>query len=269
MANIIKQSIKKLFFCIRNNKKIFLCILILQAFFIASLLYINLLYLMPIITKSMEINELLERENLDDKSISINLIQQKPTLENAMLIGQNYIIIKDKLKYLIIFSTAAYIIINSLIWHFSISLTEDSSSLRSIVKNFFIYFYRFFILNLGFLILLFLMLIPNENSEKNYYLIIIVSVILIYFLYVGNTLLSKIKIKDIHKKIFKIAILKVHFVFFAILIIIAINFGAFGLLFFSIEYNIYLMILSTLVVLIIIVLSRLFFILFVNELRQR
>jgi|TARA_Y100000310_G_scaffold341477_1_gene440737 hypothetical protein len=249
--NIILNSLKESTLLVKTNKKTFSLILILQLLFFLFIGMANAFYQPIILQHAMNIIEYMESLNLNADAAGIEMLKEKiPLGDDPLLISRNYNAILKNVAFLSISIFAIFALLNGLIWHFSSNM--GNKNIFSI-KNILAYLSRFVIASL---ILSFFFYLLAYNALKvffssflsvepmNFIPLLIIAVIAIYFVYIAIPILDKIKIKNLIKKTLLIGTKR----FFAVLasyLIILISIVLLSLLlFYSIEKNLFLALVS-------------------------
>lgn len=215
--------------------------------------------------------EYVDKQSLDDVSFGLSILQQKSPLgDDPLLISRNYDNIIYNLKFLVFYTLLAFILLNGFIWFLTCSLVNKKS-----MKNFFVYLFKFGLITLIFSVLIYLFtysslksyLNPVSGNETSSIVFpLLITLALFYFMYVAFSLLDKIELKNLFKKLFAIGIKKAHLILLAYFIIILLVILFSSLLVYLIEKNIFLLIISIALFVFTFVWSRIFLVLVIGKL---
>jgi len=192
--------------------------------------------------------------------------------EDPLTIYENYNKMMFYLKFMVLFSVLAIILIGGLIWTLSDNLLNKKNLKQSLN-----HFTNFGILTLIFSALFYLLIFNTlrsslaklQSSLLPLIGILFLFIILLYFLFVSFSLIDKRKLKDILKLTFKIGIFKFPYVILVYLV------NLFVILLFS--YLLYLVIEANMIILFIVLIlfistfifTRLFLMVSINDLIEK
>ncbi len=272
--NIILNSIKESFSLIWKNKFIFFLLIILQIIFFAVFFYVNLTYQIKILEDVKAISDYLSQQNLDDVSVAANIQQQKNILgEDPLLISRNFNeIVKNFRLYLtylflilIFFISTGWAITNRLVYRINFKKLA-----KIFLKNLAVS-----LLYLGLIFLFFFSLlnitlsgVAAESSKllTKYVPFLVFSMALVYFMFISISLLHNTGLKNIVQKTLMIGIKKAHY----ILAVCSINILLFAvsiiLFYYFIEKNLFILLLSMLLIVFSFVFGRIFMVKVVGKL---
>ena len=274
--NILLNSLKQSFSLIWKNKSLFILLFILQIIFFVLFFYINFTYQTKIIEHANAIFDYLSQQKLDDISVTENLLQQKSILgDDPLMISRNFNeIVKNFKLYLV------YIFI-LLIFFISLNWTITNKMVFKIhFKKLTKIFLKILIVSLFYLGLIFLFLFSiinisiTELAESSklltkYVPFLIFSIILSYFMFVSLALTNKAELNNIVQKTLVIGIKKAHYVaavYFINIFLFAVSIFFF---YYFIEKNLFILLLSIVLMIFSFVFGRIFLINVVDRLEKR
>ena len=272
--NIILNSLKESFTLIWKSKSLFVLLFILQIIFFIIFFYINLTYQTKIIQSSNEIFEYLSKQKLDELSVSDNLLQQKNILgDDPLIISRNFNEILKNFRFYLVYVFILLIFFISLSWTLTNKLTHKTN-FRQLTKLFFrIFVMLLFYLGLIFLFFFSLLNIPLSELASvtsqlltKYVPFLIFLIILLYFMFISIALLYKIKSKNVVQKTLLIGIKKAHYVLAVYFINIFLFTISIFLLYYFIEKNLFILLLSIILMIFSFVFGRIFMVNVVEKL---
>src|SRR3989344_3233656 len=188
--NIIFNSLKQSFYLIWKSKSLFLLLFILQIVFFFILAQVNLTYQIKILKSTQAITEYISQQNLDEASVSSNLLQQKSILgDDPLSISRNFNDIMKNFRLYLIYIFILLIFFTSIAWALTYKFAHKNN-LRQSIR----YFSRIFVVLLFYLGLIFVFLfllfnisftqIGAENAKffAKYIPFAIFSIVLVYFM---------------------------------------------------------------------------------------
>ena len=251
LSKIILNSLKGSFSAILKNKKTFFLVFILQLLFFFLVLLATAVYISNIVINSQNILEYAEKLNLNPKTASFDMLQQKSPLgDDPLLISRNYDEIIKNFVFLLLFIFIIFSLVNGLAWYFASGISDKN--LFSL-KNIFYYLSKFFMISLFFIPLIYFFLYNILNvafskflskEPKSYIPLAIIALILIYFIYILMPILGKIKLKGMAKKSFSIGTKNFIPVTVSYLIIISLIALSFLLIYYLINLNLLLLLIA-------------------------
>lgn len=264
---MIKNSLKKTLGIIRKDKYEILLIFFLQIIFFISLSLIFYHTIEPAMKYAKNAMDYYDEINISESSGMFGYLG-----ENPLVIYESYNKMLYYLRFMFLFSFLAFIIINSMIWDFSDNLVNKKD-----LKQFSGYILNFIIITLAFALLFYALIFNRLRSslvKLEYSLLpLIFSLslffILIYFLFIGFSLIEKRGIKDIFRLMFLIGVLKFHYVILVYLINLFIILLFSYLLYLVIEANIILLVIVLMLFVFSFVFIRLFLIVFINDITKK
>lgn len=272
--NIILESLKSSFASIWKNKSLFVSLFTLQIIFFAIFSFINYHYQTKIIESSNAIFEYLGKQQLDEASISENLLQQRGIFgDDPLMISRNFNDIIRNFRIYMAYVFALLILFSSVFW----TLTNkffDKINIRQL-KDIFIRNLAVLLFYLGLIFLFFFSLLnisitqlTAEASELFPKLIAFfaVSIVLLYFMFISLSLANRTELRSIVQKTLIVGIKKAHYILAAYLVnIILFGISAF-LLFYFIEKNPFILFASVILMIFSFVFGRIFIVNVVGKL---
>lgn len=276
MPKIILNSLKKSFSSILKNKSLFVLLFVLQIIFVVIFINLNIKYQTKILESSIAIADYLNKQQLDDISIATGILENKKFLgDDPLSISRNFNeIVKDFRLYLL-YIFILFVFFISIIWSLTNKLVHELNS-GQLIKNFLkILIVSFFYLGLIFAFFLSLFNIPftelaaeSMKLSTKYVPFFIFSIALIYFMFVSISLLHKTELKNIIQKTLFIGIKKVHYILSVYLINIFLLADSLILFFYFTERNLFILLLSILLVIFSLVFGRIFMVNVVEKLAE-
>jgi len=240
--------------------------------------FVNIKYQSKMLESTQAIIEYMEKQKFDQASLGLSLLQQKSVLgDDPLLISRNFSAIAYNLKFLIFYTLIIFILLNGFIWFLTCNLiNKNFKSLKINIKNLFNYIFKFGLIALIFSFLAYLIafstlessLNPFEETQKSSFAPLLLVPVLFYFMYLAFPLLNKVQFKNILKNLFNLGIKKAHIVLLADLLTILIISVFSFLLFYLAEQNIFLVFVSTILLTLSFVWSRIFLALVVDKLNN-
>ncbi len=271
--NIILNSLKQSLISIWKNKSLFVLLFILQVVFFIIFSVINLTYQAKILTNIQAITSYLSQQKLDEASATANLLQQKSLLgDDPLLISRNFNEMVKNFRLYLIYAFILLVIFISMAWVITHRLSYKFNS-KQFAKNFFnIFLVLLFYLGLIFLFFFSLLNIsvvqlatPSQLLIK-YVPFFIFSVILAYFMFVSLSLSHYTELKNIVQKTLSIGIRKMRYILAAYFINIFLFIMPIILLYYFIEKNLFILILSLMLMIFSFVFGRIFMVSVVEKL---
>jgi len=272
--NIILNSIKESFSLIWKNKSLFILLFILQIIFFAFFFYMNMSYQTKILESAKAITDYLSQQRLDEASVASSILEQKSILgDDPLLISRNFNEIVKNFRLYLIYIFLLLILYISISWVITNKLVHNIN-FKKLAKHFFKIFIAL-LFYLGFIFLFFFSLfnisftgIAAESSKllAKYVPFLIFSIILAYFMFVSLALLHNTESKNIVQKTLVVGIKKFHYVL-AVYFINILLFGmSISLLYYFIEKNLFILLLSILLMIFSFVFGRIFMVKVVEKL---
>ncbi|MBI2658362.1 hypothetical protein HYX08_06755 [Candidatus Woesearchaeota archaeon] len=222
---------------------------------------------------AMAITEYLNRQNLDDASVTSSMLQEKEILgDDPLMISRNFNEIVGNFRVYLALIFILFAAFASFAWSMTHRITNNSS-LRKTLKIFFKIFVVSFIY-LG-LIFAFLFSIINFSFTEiaaegqkllmKYIIFLAVSIALLYFMFISLSLIGSTRLGNIVQKTLSIGIRKAHYVFASYLIGMLMLAASAVLLYYFMEKNMLLLLLSLALMVFAFVFQRIFM---VNMIRK-
>lgn len=273
--NIILNSLKQSFISIWKNKSLFVLLFVLQIAFFIIFSVINLTYQAKILGNIQAITSYLSQQKLDEASATDNLLQQKSLLgDDPLLISRNFNEMVKNFRLYLIYAFVLLITFISTAWAITHRLFHKFNS-KQFAKNFFsIFVILLFYLGLIFLFFFSLLNIsavqlttPSQLLIK-YVPFFIFSIILAYFMFVSLALVSKTGLKNIVQKTLSIGIRKIHYILAVYFINIFFFIIPIILIYYFIESNLFILVLSLMLMIFSFVFGRVFMVSVVEKLEK-
>ncbi len=271
--NPILSSLKEVLKLIKRCKLVIIAIFLLEVIFFSVIFFVNVRYQSRIYESVANVLEYLEKQELTEEAVGINMLTQQSLLgEDPLMIYQNYKVMANSILSLVIFSFFIFVGISGLSW----SLTHHMSKKKKL-RSFLVYLGKFAVITAAYSILILLFLysvfkfsIMDKLSAGEITLVsflpLLLLIIIFYFAFISLALTGKYSLKDIAKKTFVIGTKKAHIIIAAYLMdTIVVAFFSL-LLFLSAELHIVILITAMILFIASIVFSRMFLILVVNKL---
>ena len=272
--NILLNSLTQSFSLIWKNKFWFFVLLALEIVFFSAFGYVNISYGTKIVESSKAIDDYLSQQQLDEVSVTENILQQKSILgDDPLSISRNFSEMVRNLRLLLIYSFIVLVLFTSILWAFTYRLIHKINIKKS-MKNFVnIFIVALFCYGLIFAFFYSLSNISltgaaNEGSKllTKYVPFFIFSIILVYFMFVAFSLLNEAKLQDIVQKTLSIGIKKIHYIlaaYFINILFFAVSIALFG---FFLEKNLFVLLISIMLMVFSFVFGRIFLINVVEKL---
>jgi|GEM_PF-1880776 hypothetical protein len=218
--NIILSSLRESFISIWKNKMLFIFLFILQIIFLSLFSIINFKYQSKIVESSNAIFEYIAKQQLDEASVSEDLLQRKSVLgEDPLVISRNFNgIIKNFRIYmaylfslLIAFLSASWALTNKFAGKVNFRQLANIAFKNLVISLFYlglIFIFLFSLLNVSSIQLT----ADSSAFFAKLTIFIIISTTLSYFMPVSLSLAGKIYFKDIVQKTLMIGIKRMHYV---------------------------------------------------------
>ena len=273
--NIILISLKESFSLVIKNKLFFAMLFILQIIFFGIFFAISLNYQTKILETAKEMFVSMSQQNPDDVEISSRILQQKDIFSEQASLTKNFSEIIRNFRFYLIYTFILLVILTSIVWTLTNKLIYKNNS-----TQFFNIFFKILIVSVFYLGLIFVFFFSLLNISlieaaslltglfMKYVPFVIFSIILFYFMFISLPLLHKTKLNSIVQETLSIGIKKAHYVFFAYFINLLLLIIPFYLLFYFIETNFFIVVLSMLMLIFSFVFGRIFIINVVDKLRS-
>ncbi|MBS3104888.1 hypothetical protein J4234_01380 [Candidatus Woesearchaeota archaeon] len=250
--NIIFNSLRESFSIIWKNKLLFLSLFILQIAFFVVFSAVNIKYQTKILENTKAITDYLSQQKLDEASATDAILQQKNILgDDPLMISENFDEIVKNFRLYLGYVFILLIFFISIAWAITYRLLKKTS-LRQLTNIFLkniviLLFYLGLIFTFFFLLLNVSITQLAEQSSMlfaKYSTFLIVSIILAYFMFISIAIANHIKLKNIVQKTLSIGIRKAHYVLSVYFINIFLLFISMSLLYYFIEKNPFILLLS-------------------------
>lgn len=264
---MISSSLKETLSVIKKNKYNIFLLFFLQIIFFISLSLVFYNTINPAMQHAKSAVDYYDKINITEDSNMFSYLGEDP-----LSIYKNYEKMMYYLKFMALFLFLAFVIIDGALWTLTDSLVNEKT-----IKQSFDYFTNFGIITLAFSLLFYLLIfntLKSSLAKLEYSLlplagILFLFIILIYFLFIGFSLIDKRGLKDILKLTFKTGIFKFPNILLIYLISLLIILLFSYLIYLTIESN--MIILSAILILFILsfVFTRLFLIISINDLVEK
>src|SRR3989338_6521987 len=133
--SIIFSSIRESLASIWKNKLLFLLILFVQILFFSALFYVSLVYQTRIYESTKAISDYMQQQQLDDISVTQNILQQKSILgDDPLSISRNFNNIILNFRFYLIYTFIILTIFIPLLWALSGKLSGHIN-LKHFIRN--------------------------------------------------------------------------------------------------------------------------------------
>lgn len=274
--NIIVNSLKESFILIRKNKVLFVLLFALQIIFFVIFSFINLSYQTKILESAKAITDYMSQQQLDEASVASSILEQKSILgDDPLSISRNFKDIVKNFRLYLFYLFLLLIFFTSLNWSVTNKLIHKNN-FKQLTRNFFnnlivLLFYFGLIFAFFFsLINISISQIAAEGTKflAKYYVFLLFSAVLAYFMFVSIALLHKIELKNIVQKTLGIGLKKMHYVLAVYFINIFLFAVSIFLLYYFIEKNLFILLLSIILMIFIFVFGRIFMVNVVEKLEK-
>mgnify|MGYP001614295624 CR=1 FL=1 len=265
---IILSSLKESIVLIWKNKSLFVLLFILQIIFFVVFSLISYKYISKMVESQKAIEDYLSQQNLDEDVVTENILQQKSILgDDPLSISRNFNgIVKNFRIYLasVFISLIAFVALAWTLTSKIINKLNFKQLINSFLKNLIILlFYLGFIFGFFFSLLnISIMQFAAESSKFfiKYIVFFVVSIILSYFMFISLALTNKTKLKNIVQKTLIIGIKRAHYILSVYFINILLLGTSVFLLYYFIEKNSFILLLSIILLIFSFVFGRIFII---------
>ncbi|MBI3035215.1 hypothetical protein HYY71_02740 [Candidatus Woesearchaeota archaeon] len=271
--NIIFTSLKESFSAIWKNKALFALLFVLQIVFFAVFSFINVVYQTRIMESAKAITEYLSRQQLDEPSVADNLLQQKSILgDDPLMISRNFSDIVRNFKFYLFYIFLLLIFFISMAWSITHRLIGKISFrllIRVFLRNFIVLLFYLGLILGFFLSLLNISFIQMADDASKlfakYIPFLIFSAILAYFMFVSLALAARTELKNIVQRTLMVGIRKIHYVLAVYSINILLLAISILSLFYFIEKNLFILLLSLLLMIFSFVFGRILMVKYTNS----
>ena len=274
--NIILNSLKQTFELIWKSKSLFFLLFVIQIIFFIVFSFISITYQTKILESTKAITEYLSKQKLDESSVASNILQQKNVLgDNPLSISRNFREIVKNFRFYLIYSFVLLVFFISISWTITNRIIHKNNY-RKLTKYFLnIFVVLFFYLGLIFYFFFSLVNISftdiGVDAAKlftRYIPFLIFSIILAYFMFVSLSLLDNTTLKNIVQKTLRIGIKKAHYILAVYFINIFLFIVAAVLLFYFLEKNLFVLLLSLVLMILSFIFGRIFMVNVVGKLEK-
>lgn len=272
--NIIIASLRESFAAIKKNRLLFVFLIALEIIFLAAFFFINLAYQTKILENAKAIADYISQQQLDEASISLNMLQQKSILgDDPLSIRRNLDAILENFRLYLTYMFAVLAAFGAAGWAITHKLI-NATNFRHLIKDFF-KILAILVFCLGLIFLFFFSLINISfasaamDSAKllaKYIPFLIFSAVLAYFMLVSAALAHRTELKSIVQKALSIGVRKAHYILGACFINLFLFAASLLLLYYSIEKNLFIALISIILLVFSFVFGRIFLVRVVGEL---
>lgn len=272
VKNLLLNSLKESFSSIWKNKLLFILLLVFQIIFFAIFSYTTYIHQTRILESAQAITDYLSQQKLDELSVADNLLQQKSILgDDPLSISRNFNEMVRNFRVYMIYVFILLAVFMSLSWAISGKLIyKKNLAFRKIFFRNFIILLFYFGLIFSFFLSLFNISFADAITESSrlltkYVPFLIISIVLAYFMLISLSLAHSTGWKNIVQKTLLIGIRKAHYilaVYFISMSLLAVS--VISLAYF-IEKNLFVLLLSLILMVFGFVFGRLFLINVVNN----
>jgi len=262
-----------LIYLILSKKKIFFVLLFLQLLLIIIVVSLSALYTQKIMTNLENITSYAESLNVDVQTAPFDIMQQKLPLGNDPLsISRNYNEIKKNLSIFVVLLLFFYAVFNGTMLYI---IKKKTLKLKN--NEYFRYLGKFlaFSLILFLIVAFFLYALSKivfsvflQTEPVSFIPLLLIGLIAFYFAYIAFPLIDDRKIMQIIAEALHLGVKKFFWIIFVFLIMIFALAASALLIFISLEKNIVLLSLSHILLLIMTVLSKIFYYNSIQNLRS-
>lgn len=272
--NILISSLKEALAMIWKNKPLFLLLFVLQIIFFAAFFFATYKYIPKIIQSVQSITSYLDRQNLDEASVTASIMQKKSILgDDPLSISRNFSEIVGNFRIYLIYVFVLLIFFISVGWTATNRMIHKDNY-RKLLK----YFLKILIVLLfclGLIFSFFFSLIGISFTQiaaeaakfyTKYIPFLIFSAILAYFMFVSLALANKTGLKNIVQKTLSIGIRKARYIISVYLINAFLFTGSAVLSFYFIESNLFVLMSSLILMIFSFIFGRIFMVNVVGKL---
>ncbi|MBI2658709.1 hypothetical protein HYX05_01225 [Candidatus Woesearchaeota archaeon] len=250
--NIILISLKESLASIWKSKSLFFLLFIIQIAFFVAFSAVNLTYQTRILENTKAITDYLSKQSLDEASATDAVLQQKNVLgDDPLMISRNFDEIVKNFRIYLVYTFVLLIFFMSAAWAITHRLLKKISlrQLTGIFLKIIVVLLFYLGLIFGFFFSLLNVSITQLAEQSSmlfakYSVFLIVSIILAYFMFISISLVNHIKLKNIIQKTLVIGIRKAHYVLSVYFINLFLLFVSMSLLYYFIENNPFILLLS-------------------------
>ena len=266
--NIIFNSVKESIALIWKNKSLFVLLFTLQIIFFVEFSLISYKYVSKMVESQKAIEDYLSQQKLDEVSVASNILQQKGIFgDDPLSISRNFNgIIKNFRIYL------AYVFILligfvALAWTLTskiINKLNFKQLINNFLKNLIVLLFYFGMI-FGFFFSLLNISITQFAQQSSmlfikYFIFLVISIILAYFMFISISLVNHTELKNIVQKTLSIGIRRAHYILSVYFLNILLLGTSVFLLYYFIEKNSFILLLSIILLIFSFVFGRIFII---------
>ena len=264
--NIILNSLKETFASIWKNKSLIILLFILQIVFLILFSFISYNYIQKMVKSQMAIEDYLSNIKLDEISVASNMLEQKSILgDDPLLISRNFNEIVKNFRIYLIYIFILLVFSASLFWAITNKMMHKLG-FKELMGN----FLNIFVILLFYLSLIFAFFfsllnisltgVAAESSKllTKYVPFLIFSIILLYFMFVSMSLTHSTELKNIVQKTLKIGVKKMHYIVSVYFINVLLFAVSIFLLYYFMERNLFILLLSMILILFSFIFGRIF-----------
>lgn len=263
--SILLNSLAESLSMVWKNKLLLALLLFLQTIFFIALFSMTLTYQTRILESAKAVSDYLSQQKLDEVSVASNMLEQKGILgDDPLSVSRNFDEIVRNFRMYLVYMFIFLVASMSINWALTIKLVYGKHPLP-LAKI----FLKILILSLLYLGLIFsfffsLFNIPMAETANSFKLLekyapfSILSLMLAYFMFISISLLHRTGLKNIVQETLAIGIRKAHYVLSAYFINIFLFFISIFLLYYFIEKNLFVLLLSLALLIFSFVFGRIF-----------
>ena len=273
---IILGSLKESIALIWKNKSFFVFLFTLQVIFFIAFSLISYNYISKMVESQKAIEDYLSQQNLDEDAVTENILQQKSIFGGDPLsISRNFNDTVKNFRIYLIYIFILLIVFISISWALTFKIINKTN-----LKQFINIFSKNIIILLFYLGLIFLFFFSLLNISITqlaqqssmlfikYFIFLVISIILAYFMFISLSLINHVELNNIVQKTLSIGIRKIHYVLSAYLINLFLLGTSIILLYYFIEKNSFILLLSIILLIFSFVFGRIFIINVVEKLKK-
>ena len=266
--NIIFNSVKESLALIWKNRALFLLLFFIQIIFFVAFSIINITYQTKILENTKAITDYLSQQKLDESSATDAILQQKNILgDDPLSISRNFNDIVKNFRIYLIYVFILLIVFVAISWALTskiINKLNFKQLINIFLKNFIVLLFYLGLI-FGFFFSLLNISITQFAQQSSilfikYFIFLVISIILIYFMFISISLINHVELNNIVQKTLSIGIRKAHYILSVYLINIFLLGASVFLLYYFIEKNPFILLLSIILLIFSFVFGRIFII---------
>jgi len=266
--NIIFNSFKESLALIWKNKSLFLLLFFMQISFFVVFSIINITSQTKILENTKAITDYISQQKLDEASATDAVLQQKSILgDDPLMISRNFNDIVKNFRIYLVYVFILLIIFIAIAWTLTCKIIHKINFRQLInvfLKNIIVLLFYLGLIFLFFYSLLNISItqLAAESSMLfiKYLVFLIVSIILAYFMFISTSLTNHVELKNIVQRTLSIGIRKAHYVLSVYFINIILFIVSIVLMYYFIEKNSFILLLSVILLIFSFVFGRIFII---------